>query len=82
MAEKIDAEIERIAKLGQTPKRIEVGDDLYEELYEEQNPPLAASLVGEREAVPVYSEKEVIEYKGIRVVRVLNVPRDYLKLLT
>ena len=35
MSERIDKELERMTQLGESPKIIEVGDDLYEELSEE-----------------------------------------------
>ena len=80
MVQKIDAELARLAKLGHTPKSIEVGEDLYEAMYEEQNPPVIAAIVGPGEKAPVHIDKEVTEYDGVRVFRMSNVTSDHLNI--
>ncbi len=82
MSQRIDAELERIAKLGQTPKVIYVGNDLHLELYEEINPPIAADLVADGQKAYVITPNEVTEYKGIRVVILEDVAPDYLRVET
>jgi hypothetical protein len=82
MSQRIDAELERIAQLGQKPKVIYVGDDLHQELYDELNPPIAADLVRDGQKAYVISTKDVTDYKGIRVIVLQDVAPDYLRIET
>ncbi len=82
MSPRVDKEIERVTKLGQTPKTIIVGDDLYDEISAEQNLPIIAAQAGSGEDTPTFTDKPVTEYKGVKVVRMSDVPKDYLEILT
>lgn len=82
MSQRIDAELEKISKLGQTPKIIYVGDDLHQELYGEINPPIIADLVRDGQKASVITPKEVKDYKGIRVEILEDVEPDYLRIET
>jgi len=82
MPERIDAELERLANLGQTPKVIYVGDNLHQELYGEINPPYAADLISDGQKASVITPNEVRDYKGTRVVVLEDVEPDYLRIET
>lgn len=84
MSLRIDEELEKVSKAGQTPKEIYIGADLYEELYSEVNPVYAAALVGsnDNDKAPVYTPEEVTEYKGFPIVKLDGVSADYLKIST
>ena len=82
MVYRIDVELERLIKLGQTPRIIEVGSDLYDELLDEQNPTLIAPAVKPSETTSVYADKEVTEYQNYKVIRLEKVPKDYLNILS
>lgn len=80
MSERIDAEMQRLKTLGQTPKTIRVGSDLYWEIYRELNPVIAADvLIGSDKAI-AHKSKEVTDYKGIKVVTMENEAADYLEI--
>lgn len=78
MPERIDKELERMRRSGQAPRIINVGSRLYEEIHEEQNPVMIASLVPDGGITPTHTDQEVTEYQGIRVFLDSNKPRDYL----
>ena len=82
MSQRIDDEIERLMKLGQTPKTIYIGNDLYFELSREINPTVAASVVQNHQEAPVVSEEDVTEYKEIPVKLLDDVASDYLSIET
>ncbi len=82
MSEKIDAELERIKQLGQTPKTIYVGSELYFELDREQNPPFAADVLSEGQKATVHSSDDVTDYQGVKVVLLDDVAPDYLRIET
>jgi hypothetical protein len=82
MSARIDAELNRIAKLGQTPKTIFVGNDLWLELNGEIDQSIAAAIVGDGQAAPVEPPSEVTEYHGIRVVHLESVSSDHLQVQT
>lgn len=76
MPEIIDKELEKIAKLGQTPKKIYVGISLYNEIQNEQFAPFAADLVSD------FPTEEPKEYKGIKIHLVEDKEPDYLRIET
>lgn len=82
MSDRIDAELERIKNLGQTPKTIHIGHELHLELYGEQNPPIAADLVRDGQKASVITPKEVTDYKGIPVIISEDAAPDYLHIET
>ncbi len=82
MSQRVDKEIERVTKLGQTPKTMIIGDDLYDEISAEQNLPIIAGQIRPGGDTPMFTDKPVTEYKGIKVVRMSDVPKDYLEILT
>lgn len=78
MPERIDKELERMRRSGQTPRIINVGSELYEEVHEEQNSVMIASLVPDGGVTPTCTDQEVTQYQGILVFLDSNKPRDYL----
>jgi len=82
MSERIDAKLESIKKLGQKPKTIFVGTELYFELYREQNLPHAADVLRDGQVAPVHSNSDVTTYKGIDVVLLDDVKPNYLEIRT
>lgn len=76
--DKINEELDRISKRGETPKTIYVGSKLYLELETEQNTQFGADLVG----VQSHPSREVKEYKGIPVVLLDGVALDYMRIET
>lgn len=81
MPARVDAELERVRKTGQTPRRIEVGNGLFGELHQEQNPVLIAALVGPNDKTPIHVDREVREYQGIQVYHDPNAEHDYLNIV-
>lgn len=82
MSDRIDAELEKLRKSGQTPKAIHIGHELHLELYDEENPPVAADIVRDGQAASVITPNEVRDYKGIPVVIHEDAAPDYLHIQT
>jgi hypothetical protein len=82
MPEIIDKEIERVAKLGHTPKTIYVGTGLYNEIRNEQFAPFAADSVTDRQEGSSFPTEEPTEYKGIKIHVVEDEEPDYLSIET
>lgn len=82
MSERIDAEIAKLIKSGKTPKQIQVGFNLYQELERELNPVMAADIVGDYTAVPIESPEPVTEYQDYPVFYLENEDDDYLNITT
>ncbi len=82
MPEIIDRELENVAKLGQTPKKIYVGLSLYNEIRNEQFEPVAAGLVSDEQESSSVPTEEPTEYKGIKIHVVEDKEPDYLRIET
>jgi len=83
MAQRIDDELDRIAKRGETPKTIYVGSELYFEVQSEQNTQFAADIVRDGQPAQVHpAPEEPTEYNGIRLVLLENEAADYLRIET
>ena len=82
MADRIDAELERLSKEGKTPKLIRVGSELYFELDREINPIFAAELLSDGQKATPITPNEVTDYKGVRVELDENAAPDYLEVMT
>ena len=78
----IDRELEKVAKLGQTPKKIYVGIGLYNEIQNEQFDPFIAGLVSDGQEAPSFPTEEPTEYKGIKLHLVEDKDSDYLRIET
>lgn len=81
MSAKIDAELKRIAELGQTPTVIYVGRDLYGEVETEDDQSFASDLVTDGQKASVQPANE-LDYHGIRVLLLEHAPSDYLRVET
>lgn len=82
MPELIDKELERVSKLGQTPKTIYVGIGLYDEIRNEQSEPIAADIVADGQEVPVFPPEKPREYKGIKLHVMETAEPNYLSIET
>jgi hypothetical protein len=82
MPEVIDKELERVRKLGQTPKIIYLGFGLYNEVRNEQFEPIAADIVADGQAASVFPTEEPTEYKGVKLHVVEDEEPDYLRIET
>ena len=82
MPEIIDKELEKVAKLGQTPKKIYVGIGLYNEIQNEQFEPFPADIVSDGQEASVFPTEEPTEYKGIKIHVVEDKEPDYLRIET
>jgi hypothetical protein len=79
MVDRIDEELERISRLGESPKTIYVGSGLHLDLETEQNSLWGGDLASVQRQTPT---EEVKEYKGIPVVLKEGVAFDYLEIET
>ena len=80
MSEIIDKELEKITRLGQTPKKIYVGLGLYNEIRNEQFEPFVADISADGRATASVPAEEPTEYKGIKLHVVETEEPDYLRI--
>lgn len=79
MVDRIDEELARISRRGETPKTIYVGSGVHLDIETEQNTLWGGDLTSvQRQTAP----EEVKEYKGIPVVLKEGVDFDYLEIET
>lgn len=79
MVDRIDEELGRISKRGETPKTIYVGSGVHLDVETEQNSLWGGDLTNVLRQTPI---QEVKEYKGIPVVLKEGVDFDYLEIET
>lgn len=79
MVDRIDEELGRISRRGETPKTIYVGSGVHLDIETEQNNPWGGDLVSVQRQT---AAEEVKEYKGIPVVLKEGVDFDYLEIET
>jgi hypothetical protein len=79
MVDRINEELGKISRRGETPKTIYVGSGVYLEIETEQNTLFGADLIGVQRQAPL---NEVKDYKGIPVVLKEGEGFDYLEIET
>ena len=80
MPEIIDKELEKIARLRQTPKRIYIGLGLYNEIKNEQFEPFVADISADGRAAASVPAEETTEHKGIKLHVVETEEPDFLRI--
>jgi hypothetical protein len=79
MVDRIDEELARISRRGETPKAINVGSGVHLDIETEQNSLWGGDFASVQRQTP---PEEVKEYKGIPVVLKEGVAFDYLEIET